>query len=344
MTKQGKTPPAKNLWLVAFVIILTIFNLFLLYYIKYSNQQLPLSDFSLTYIGNLFNLIFNLALITGLAIHILNKKSKLPSGFIYVLASLMTIFLFAAWIFSKSRFHLPDIMILNQPLNKIFVSGLFFIYQFIQFILTIEVWLSISGKSDFIFLRSLVDSVMITLLLLIFVFFYMSFSRVHAGYENFDKNGINVGVVLGAAVWTNEPSPSLKSRVDKAFSLYKEGIIRKIQLTGGNAPGELSEAEIAYKYLKTKNIDTNDVRIEKRTTSTAEQIQFIKSNLSSNPQTGEIIVISDSYHLPRVKQIADFYHLNLEVAASKMDLKLENKIYYKVRESAAILIFWLFAI
>jgi uncharacterized SAM-binding protein YcdF (DUF218 family) len=295
-------------------------------------------------VGNLFNLIFNLFLIVGLVIYIFNKKSSLPAAYIYVLSSLMTIFLFAAWIFSKSRFQLPDVTILNQPLNKIFVSGLFFIYQFIQFILTVEIWLSILGKSGYIFLRSFLDSIIITALLLVFAFFYSGISKNYEDAGPSGKNGMNVGVVLGAAVWTNQPSPSLKSRVDKAFNLYKAGEIQKIQLTGGNAPGELSESEIAYRYLKTKNIDTNDVWIEKNTTSTAEQIQFINSRLMLKPRVRNVIVISDSYHLPRVKQIADFYHLNLKVAASNLDLRFENKIYYRVRESAAILIFWFFAI
>jgi uncharacterized SAM-binding protein YcdF (DUF218 family) len=169
-------------------------------------------------------------------------------------------------------------------------------------------------------------------------------SKVTSSENPPQKEGLNVGVVLGAAVWTNEPSPSLKSRVEKAFSLYKEGEIQKIQLTGGHAPGELSESEMAYKYLKSKNIDTNDVWIEKNTTSTAEQIQFIKSKLSAKPTIDNIIVISDSYHLPRVHEIADFFHLNLQVAASNLDLKFENKIYYKLRESAATVIFWFFAI
>lgn len=340
--KQKKS--VKNVWVAVFVILLTVFSLFLVFYIKYDNQHLPLSNFRFSYIGNIFNLLFSIILITGLIIYIFNSLSNLPAFYIYVLASLMTIFLFAAWFFSKSRIPLPDITILNQPLNKIFVSGLFFIYQFIQFILTIGIWLSLTRKINFIFLRSLLDSVLITLLLLIFVFIFLNLSKVSTSSFPSNKNGINVGVVLGAAVWTNEPSPSLKSRVDKAFSLYENGKIQKIQLTGGNAPGELSESEIAYKYLKTKNVDTNDVWIEKNTVSTAEQIQFIKSRLSTKPQVNNIVVISDSYHLPRVKQIADFFHLNLKVAASNLDLKFENKIYYKIRESAAILIFWLFAI
>jgi uncharacterized SAM-binding protein YcdF (DUF218 family) len=261
-----------------------------------------------------------------------------------VLAGMMTIFLFIAWIISKSQIPLPDITILKQPLNKIFVSGLFFIYQFIQFILIIEIWLSFSGKLNFIFLRSVVNSVLLTLILLVFSFFYLNFNKAEKAEYFLSGNGMNVGVVLGAAVWTNEPSPSLKSRVDKAIRLYKNGSLQKIQLTGGNAPGELSEAEIAYDYLKTKNINTKDVWVEKNTTSTTEQIQFIKRRLGAKSNINDIIVISDAYHLPRVKEIADFYLLDIKVAPSDFDLRFENKLYNKVRESAAILIFWFFAI
>ncbi len=333
-----------RLWLVLFVIILTVFNLFFILYIKYDNQHLPLTYFRLYYIGNLFNLILSLILITGLILYIFSKKSTLSAIFIFVLAGMMTIFLFIAWIFSKSQIPLPDITILKQPLEKIFVSGLFFIYQFLQFILILEIWLSFSGKLKFIFLRSVVDSVLITLILLVFSFFYLNLNKAPKTEFFLSGSGMNIGVVLGAAVWTNEPSPSLKSRVDKAFKLYQNGSVQKIQLTGGNAPGELSEAEIAYDYLKTKHISTNDVWIEKNTTSTTEQVQFIKWKLSAKPDVNDIIVISDSYHLPRVKEIASFYLLDIKVAPSDLDLTYENKLYNKVRESTAILIFWFFAI
>ncbi len=333
-----------NKKLILFVIVLTVFNLFFIYYIKYDNQHLPLSYFRLYYIGNLFNLFFSLILITGLILYIFRKQTSLSPNFIFVLAALMTIFLFAAWIFSKSRISLPDITILNQPLQKVFISGLFFTYQFIQFILIIEIWLSLSGKPGLIFLRAFIDSVLITMILLVFSFFYLNFNKGPASVFFLSGNGMNVGVVLGAAVWTNEPSPSLKARVDKAFSLYRDGSLQKIQLTGGNAPGELSEAEIAFDYLKTKKIDTSDVWIEKNTTSTTEQIQFINSTLSKKPGVNDIVVISDSYHLPRVKEIADFYLLDVQVAPSDLDLRFENKLYNKLRESAAILIFWFFAI
>ncbi len=341
---QKKVNTENKVWLTLFVITLTIFNLLFLIYIKYDNQHLPLSDFRLYYIGNLFNIGFSVILITGLITYIFRKKTNLSPVSIFLLAAAMTIFLFVAWIFSKSSVTLPDISILNQPLNKVLISGLFFIYQFIQFILIIEVWLSLSQKSNLIFLRALVDSVLFSMILLVFAFFYLNINKAPNREFFLSGKGNNVGVVLGAAVWTNEPSPSLKSRVDKAFRMYRDGSLQKIQLTGGNAPGELSEAEIAYDYLKRRNIDTSDIWIEKRTSSTTEQIQFIKTSLSTKPGVNNIIVISDSYHLPRVKEIAQFYLLDIEVAPSDLDLRFENKLYNKARESAAILIFWFFAI
>ncbi len=340
--KSGKT--VNKIWLSVFVIILTIFNLFLIYYIKYDNQHLPLNYFRIYYIGNVFNLIFSLVLITGLILYIFSRKSTLSPSFIFSMAAFMTMFLFIAWIFSKSRVPLPEITILNQPLERIFVSGLFFIYQFIQFILICEVWLSLPGKSNLLFLRAFTDSVVITLVLLIFSFFYLNFNKAPSNELFLSGKGMNIGVVMGAAVWTNEPSPSLKYRVDKALELYRDGSIQKIQLTGGNAPGELSEAEIAYDYIRTKKIDSTNIWIEEHTTSTTEQIRFIKSSLSTKKNVNDIIVISDNYHLPRVKEIANFYLLDIQVTPSDLDLKFENKLYNKVRESAAILIFWFFAI
>ncbi len=341
---RKKVNTKNKVGLTLFVIILNVFNLIFILYIKYDNQHLPLSDFRLYYIGNLFNIGFSLILTAGLIAYMFKEKVNLPPVTIFILAAAMTIFLFVAWIFSKSPITLPDVSIFKQPLNKVFVSGLFFIYQFIQFILIVEVWLSLSQNSNLIFLRAVVDSVLITMILLVFSFFYLNFNKAPDREFFLSGKGNNVGVVLGAAVWTNEPSPSLKSRVNKAFRLYKDGSLQKIQLTGGNAPGELSEAEIAYDYLKTRKIDTSNIWIEEQTTSTTEQIQFIKKNLSNKPGISDIIIISDSYHLPRVKEIADFYLLDVEVAPSDLDLKFENKLYNKVRESAAILIFWFFAI
>jgi uncharacterized SAM-binding protein YcdF (DUF218 family) len=330
---------------VQLIIITTIVvvDLLLLYYMKYDNQNLPLSFFRLAYIGNVFNAVCSLLIIAGLFIAFFVKGNMHLSSFA-LLSIIMTFFLVTAWIISKSHIHFPDTTILGQPINRIFISSLFFIFQFLQFVILIAVWIGLLNKQKALFFRSFIDALVLTLILLLFTFLYINFNQNYYEEKSKSNEGINVGVVLGAAVWTNEPSPSLAGRVDKAASLYKEKVIQKIQLTGGNAPGELSESEIAYRYIKTKNIDTNDVWIEKNTTSTTEQIHFINSNLKTRKNINKIIVISDSYHLARVRQIAAFYNLGIYVAASDLDLTFENNLYYKTRESAAILIFWFFAI
>ena len=65
-----------------------------------------------------------------------------------------------------------------------------------------------------------------------------------------DKTNFDYGIILGAAVWSgNKPSPIFRGRIKKGAELFKQKIINKIHLTGGNAPGEISEAKAALNYL-----------------------------------------------------------------------------------------------
>jgi uncharacterized SAM-binding protein YcdF (DUF218 family) len=86
------------------------------------------------------------------------------------------------------------------------------------------------------------------------------------------------------------------------------------------------------------------VLIETSTTSTTEQIQFIKHELTDSELIEDIIVISDSYHLPRVIEISRFFNLNIKVAESRHVVDFQDKLYIKVRESMAMFIFWCFAL
>jgi vancomycin permeability regulator SanA len=198
------------------------------------------------------------------------------------------------------------------------------------------------GGREFLFLNASVDAVIIMLLFLIFAFIYINQSK---DLNKIDANSNNVAVVLGAAVWSNNiPSPSLASRAEKAYQLYKIGTVKKIQLTGGNAPGELSEAEVAYRYLKEKGVDTNDMWIEKKTSNTAEQVRFVKEELIGRKHINNIVFVSNSYHLTRINEICNFYNINAGIEASELALSFDKNIYYKIRESVALLEFWFFAL
>ena len=185
---------------------------------------------------------------------------------------------------------------------------------------------------------------MIFILLLIAFIFNNTLSYTSERWQ-LNRNNSNITVVLGAAVWSgNLPSPTLAGRVDKALELLNNGYSGKILVTGSSAPGEMTEAEVAFNYLVAKGVDTTLISIETRTRSTTEQMQFIKNKIAGLESVNDIIVISDSYHLPRVIEISKFFNLDIKVAESRHILDYKDKLYNKVRESVALFIFWCLAL
>jgi vancomycin permeability regulator SanA len=220
---------------------------------------------------------------------------------------------------------------------------LFTLYFFTYLVTIFIIWLNILKTKSVIVFRSMLNSAMVMLLFLIFVFLYI-IKKENSFNDSIIKSNNNVGVVLGAAVWSNnKPSPSLAGRIEKALSLFKENKISEIYLTGSNAPGELSEAEVALHYLISFGIDTSHVHIEKKTTSTNEQVEYIRKKLSSY-KINNVIVISDGYHLVRVLEISKFHNINIQVVPSDLAQSFEQALYNNFREALALTVFWFFAI
>jgi vancomycin permeability regulator SanA len=181
--------------------------------------------------------------------------------------------------------------------------------------------------------------------LVLITFIYINTLSYASEKWQLSRSNSNIAVVLGAAVWSgNLPSPTLAGRVNKAIELLNNGYSGRILVTGSSAPGEMTEAEVAYDYLVKKGVDTTLISVETATRSTTEQIQFIKNRLAGLESIDDIIVISDYYHLPRVIEISKFFNLDIKVAESRHIVDYENRIYNKVRESIALFIFWSFAL
>jgi uncharacterized SAM-binding protein YcdF (DUF218 family) len=344
MNKISKS--INNKWrFLSVIFVIIILDLLFLYYIKYKNQGIPLSDFNLTYEGNLLNLFFTVLLIIGILFYSFGKKKVYKPGHLILYTAVMTFCLLFAEFYYWLKIPIPNYYFFEHPLEEI-IKGLFFsLFQLVQFIFISTVWIAFLGSKELLILKSLVNSIIITVLLLLVAFLYLGRNVVRNIDENYSRNAKFVGVVMGAAVWSdNRPSPSLASRAEKAAELYKKGILKFIQVTGGHAPGELSEAEVAYNFLKHKGVDSNNIWIEKNTTSTSEQVRFIKNELIDKNNRRNIIIISDSYHLARIKEICSFYKIKAYFAASEMHLSFYKRIAYKFRESVALLVFWFFAL
>lgn len=201
----------------------------------------------------------------------------------------------------------------------------------------------ILGKKVLIFLKSVLFSSVVVICLLLFSFIYTSIKDNDFEYDSSRKS--DVAVVLGAAVWSKDKaSPIFAARINKANNLYNSGMVRKVQVTGGNAPGEISEAEVAYNYLVRYGVNPKDILIESKTASTSEQIAFIRWNLVESKMMKKIIIVSDKFHLRRVEEICKFYNVKAEGISSDLKFNWYKTAFYNFRDSVALLFFWLFAL
>ena len=326
-------------------ILILLFDLLLLYYIKYENQGLPLSKFNFFYTGNILNAFFAFLAVLGLILYAIKKKTNFKPLLIILFPVILTALLIISYESTKIHLPLPNIYFIDHPLSLILIGALFSFYQYVQFMFIAVLWFNILGGKELIFVRAIADSAALVMLILALTFVYINLKKNFRKDFTPDKKLENVAVVLGAAVWShNSPSPSLAARADKAVELYKKGIVQKIQLTGGNAPGEMTEAEVADNYIKLSHVKSKDIWLENKTVSTADQIRFIRDSILTKPNIGKIIIVSDSYHLTRVHEMCGFFGVKAALAASNLKMNFEHNLYYKFKESIALLVFWFFAL
>ncbi|GAB4298325.1 MAG: hypothetical protein Kow0098_23530 [Ignavibacteriaceae bacterium] len=335
----------KKFLLYLSVLLIILLQLFFLYYTKYKIHGLEISDFRIDAIGNFINLVISLVLIAGVTVFIFSNADNSPAKLLFSYLLVLTLLLLGASFFVRIGSPFGKNYLFGQPVEKLLTGLMFYLYQFVQLVFTITLWLKSFGRKDWVFISSSLNSLIVLMLLIVFSYYFVSSADQESDPNRLKDEGEIIGVVLGAAVWSdNIPSPSLSARVDKAVELYRSGIIDKIQLTGSNAPGELTEAEVALEYIMKNNIRVKDVFIEKQTTSTVEQVNYIKNNLLRNTNTAGIIMISDKYHLARIMEISKFYNVPVGLRASDLQLTFKTKVQIFLRESVAMLSFWLFAI
>ncbi len=333
----------KNLTII---ITLAILDLFFLYLFKYTYNDFSFTEFSLNKFGNQLNL-FITAIFVLPAMFLATKKYYSQSVIrviVYLTIGYFLIDIFA-FIFALLNISFPSGYMLGYPFKKIFIVFLFATGLIIKIYLIFILWKLLIGKKTNVFVSAFAGTFILIILLLILTYFNNLFYEP-LNTDKIENQKYDVAVVLGAAVWQKDkPSPIFRGRIEKAFELLKKGIVKNIQVTGGSAPGELSEAKTAFNYLSDKyKIDKNLVFIEEETTTTSEQIRFIKRKLVEEKGLKKILIISDKFHLRRVLEMCDFFNTNAYGISSDYELNWKELFLYRFRDILGLLIFWLFAV
>ena len=148
-------------------------------------------------------------------------------------------------------------------------------------------------------------------------------------------------LILGAAVWRDGPSPTLRRRTAHGAAVYQRGLGDIIIPCGGMGRFPPTEAHAMAELLRVAGVPANVIRPEARSTNTRENIQFAKRLLDQAGET-EVILVSDAYHLPRAMMIARREGLNATASAPpRVDALAWPQVKGWLREIPALIAMWL---
>ena len=175
--------------------------------------------------------------------------------------------------------------------------------------------------------------------LLLFLLWSFLVASIYIDSVTQQKERADAVVVMGASQWNGRPSPALRDRLDHAYDIYRDGLVKYIVLTGGIARGDsTSESAVGKKYLVSKGVPGSIIFIEEKGHTTLESMKEVKKILS-NRNIHSVIFVSHGYHLHRVRKMAEDMGIR-NVRISAVSIKNDSKkIKLVLRESLVYVVY-----
>jgi uncharacterized SAM-binding protein YcdF (DUF218 family) len=121
----------------------------------------------------------------------------------------------------------------------------------------------------------------------------------------------DVILVLGAAEYRGRPSPVLRARLDHALELYERKLAPRILTTGGKGGDPVfTEGGVGRSYLTSRGVPSEAITVESEGESTV-QSTAMAGEIMRRMELHSVIVVSDGYHIYRVKKMLEFRGLKV---------------------------------
>ena len=147
-------------------------------------------------------------------------------------------------------------------------------------------------------------------------------------------------IVLGAAEYRGKPSPVLEARLNHALFLYLQGLAPLILTTGGSGGDPVyTESEVGRTYLSRRGVPSESILVEPEGESTAHSTAAA-AEMMRRRGLNSCIVVSDGYHIYRVKKMLEFRGLQVYGSPRPSEMKAgweQEWIYF--RQAAAYALF-----
>lgn len=140
-----------------------------------------------------------------------------------------------------------------------------------------------------------------------------------------------VAIVFGAAVYgSGRLSPVLRDRMDTAVTLYHDGKVEKILVSGDNSTNEYDEPSAMMEYAIQRGVSPGDIQPDyggRRTYDTCYRAREIF-------QLDSAILVTQQFHLPRA--LFTCRRLGIEAVGVMADLRPYRAAHwYEIRETGA---------
>ena len=148
-------------------------------------------------------------------------------------------------------------------------------------------------------------------------------------------------IVLGAGIRGDQPSATLRSRLDAAYDYLAEHPDAAAILSGGQGGDERrTEASVMKAYLMRRGVDPARLLTEERARSTQENIRFSRVVMEENGLPEPALVVSNSYHLFRAAHLARREGLAVQTLAAPVPYSWLVPPCY-LREAGSLILMYL---
>ena len=124
--------------------------------------------------------------------------------------------------------------------------------------------------------------------------------------DEMPQNAPEFVVVLGAQINGDQPSLTLKKRLDRAYEYMTEHPQATVFVSGGQGPDETqTEASVMAAYLERRGIAPERIVCEEQASDTRENLIFSAELAQERGvDTGGVLIITSDFHMARAKYIA----------------------------------------
>jgi vancomycin permeability regulator SanA len=151
-----------------------------------------------------------------------------------------------------------------------------------------------------------------------------------------DVRPADVAIVLGNKVERDgQPSPRLKARLDRAVTLYQQGLVKQILVTGGLGKEGFDEAAVMATFLRSRGIPSSAIIQDPKGNTTWDSAQNARLLLACGASC-RAIAVSQFFHLTRSRVALEKAGFREVGTASAQYFEMRD-LYSLIREVLACL-------